>query len=92
MLFRVTKCEHCTYSCLYDPSEHPALATLRHPLRATIRSETRSPTLLGLWIDYVWKTYAAFRAGGDYVRTYLFDQHQSNLRVTIGVDFRFGSI
>ena|SRR5579863_4945230 len=46
--------------------------------------------IVGGGVDYVWKDYLAFRVSGDFVRTYLFDEHQSNLRVTAGVDFRFG--
>lgn len=46
--------------------------------------------IAGGGVDYVWKPYVGFRFAGDYVRTYLFDGHQSNLRVTAGVNFRFG--
>lgn len=45
--------------------------------------------IAGVGADYVWKDYLAFRVTGDFVRTYLFDEHQSNLRLTAGVDFRF---
>lgn len=46
--------------------------------------------IAGVGTDYVWKRYLAFRVSTDFVRTYLFDEHQSNLRITAGVDFRFG--
>lgn len=46
--------------------------------------------IAGVGADYVWKQYLAFRVSADFVRTYLFDEHQSNLRITAGVDFRFG--
>ena len=58
----------------------------------TFRTDRNSfAGIVGGGVDYVWKDSIAFRVTGDYVRTYLFDEHQSNLRVTVGVDFRFGS-
>jgi hypothetical protein len=45
---------------------------------------------IGLGADYVWKRYIAFRVAGDYLRTYLFNEHQGNVRITAGVDFRIG--
>ena len=41
-------------------------------------------------VDYVWKDYIAFRATGDYVRSYLFKANQNNFRVSVGVNFRIG--
>ncbi len=46
--------------------------------------------IAGGGVDYVWKSNIAFRGACDYVRTYLYDEHQSNLRLIVGVDFRFG--
>jgi hypothetical protein len=40
--------------------------------------------------DYVWKDYLSIRAVADYVRTYLFNETQNNIRISAGVNFRIG--
>lgn len=58
----------------------------------TFHTTSTSLALLpGIGVDYVWKKYLAFRVSGDYIRTYLFNEHQSNFRLSAGVDFRIGS-
>jgi hypothetical protein len=46
--------------------------------------------IAGAGADYSWKHYLAFRVSADFLRTYLFDEHQGNLRITAGAVFKFG--
>ena len=46
----------------------------------------------GVGIDYWWAKYAAVRVTTDYARTYLFGQHQGNVRFTVGMNFRVGDL
>lgn len=57
---------------------------------ASNASSTAFAMLGGGGIDYVWKDFLAFRATGDYIRSYLFESTQNNFRVSVGVNFRFG--
>ncbi len=41
--------------------------------------------------DYCFKSYAAFRVTGDYIRTSLFSETQNNFRISAGVNFRIGT-
>jgi hypothetical protein len=57
----------------------------------TFKTEDNSFALIGGGgVDYVWKPYLAFRVASDYMRTYLFNEHQGNLRMTAGLSFRLG--
>jgi opacity protein-like surface antigen len=53
-------------------------------------SDTGFALIGGGGADYVWKDYLSVRAAADYVRTYLFSETQSNLRISVGVTFRIG--
>jgi hypothetical protein len=57
----------------------------------TFKTDDNSLALIaGGGVDYVWKPYLAIRVAADYVRTYLFSEHQGNLRMTAGLSFRLG--
>lgn len=62
--------------------------TIAAPTFKTTRNSVAG--IVGGGVDYVWRDYLAFRACVDFVRIYLFEQHQSNVRVMAGVDFRIG--
>lgn len=68
-------------------SAHAVLAAI-DPTFAT--KDTGFALLGGGGIDYIFRYYAAFRLTGDYVRGYLFNDTQTNFRVSLGVDFRIG--
>jgi hypothetical protein len=56
----------------------------------TFRTSSDSFALIGgAGVDYVWKPLIAFRVSGDYVRTWLFNDHQNTIRVMVGMNFRF---
>ncbi|MBZ5654969.1 MAG: outer membrane beta-barrel protein [Acidobacteriia bacterium] len=54
------------------------------------QTDTAFALIGGGGADYVWKDSLAFRVVGDYVRTYLFSETQSNFRISVGVNFRIG--
>jgi len=57
----------------------------------TVNTSTAFALISGGGIDYSWKKFMAFRATGDYVRSYLFEGTQeNNFRVSVGVDLRMG--
>ena len=53
-------------------------------------SDTAFALIGGGGADYIWKDHLSFRAAADYVRTYLFSETQSNIRISVGVNFRIG--
>ena len=71
--------------------DSPTKATLNILAPAFKTTSTSFALIAGLGVDYVWKQHVAFRVSGDYLRTWLFDEHQGNIRMMAGVDFRFGS-
>lgn len=54
-------------------------------------SSTSFALIGGVGADYTWKKCVSFRLAGDYMRSYLFNEHQGNFRVSAGLDFRIGS-
>ena len=58
----------------------------------TFKTSDRSFVLIGgLGADYRVSPRLAIRAAGDYERTWLFHEHQSNLRLIVGIVFRVGT-
>jgi hypothetical protein len=54
-------------------------------------SDTAFALFGGAGLDYQFKKTFAFRVTADYIRSYLFDQTQGNLRVTVGIVYRIGN-
>jgi hypothetical protein len=59
-------------------------------LTSTQEADTAFALLGGVGLDYQFKRSFAVRVAADYIRSYLFDQTQGNLRVTVGIVFRIG--
>jgi hypothetical protein len=54
-------------------------------------SETAFALLFGGGFDYRLKHYSSFRIAGDYLHSFVFNQSESNFRISAGVNFQIGN-
>jgi len=54
-------------------------------------SETAFALLFGGGFDYRLKSYSSFRIVGDYLHSFVFNQSESNYRISAGITFRIGN-
>ena len=65
---------------------------VNHTVVLTVPEESDTAFALfgGAGLDYQLNRTFAVRVAADYIRSYLFDETQGNLRVTVGIVFRIG--
>jgi hypothetical protein len=64
-------------------------AALKDSAPTFATSNTSQAILGGIGADYAYRPWLSIRAVADYSRTYLFQEHQSNVRLNVGLVYRF---
>lgn len=77
------------YSNLNPNAATTNILNANHPSPGT--TDTDFAMIFGGGLDYPFKRYAALRVAADYIHTFIYEESQSNFRVTAGITFRIGN-